>query len=199
MTCCAVCTCVWTSLALPSWEWSSVSERRCWWKPSHKQLVTGTLHQHAIVTALLCPNTACAFPTQLLIQSFAHQPKRRPFDVSLLFPGRQLDKIKAEAQEKGDLGLVAESSRSNQRMMFKPASLTVGGVFKKLKEIGSMSGNSVSHRITFSLEENRFRDNIVFSLFASQYRTQWEKRSVMLMWLCTEQEMIGLPTSEGRG
>ncbi|XP_072219764.1 DNA ligase 1 [Leuresthes tenuis] len=60
--------------------------------------------------------------------------------------GRQLDKIKAEAQEKGDLGLVAESSRSNQRMMFKPASLTVGGVFKKLKEIGSMSGNSAMNK-----------------------------------------------------
>uniref|UniRef100_A0A673KQE4 DNA ligase n=1 Tax=Sinocyclocheilus rhinocerous TaxID=307959 RepID=A0A673KQE4_9TELE len=58
--------------------------------------------------------------------------------------GRQLDKIKAEAQEKGDLGLVAESSRSNQRMMFAPANLTAGGVFNKLKEIANMSGNSVS-------------------------------------------------------
>ena len=62
-----------------------------------------------------------------------------------------MDKIKAEAQEKGDLGLVAESSRSNQRMMFQPASLTAGGVFRKLKEIASMSGNSVSQGITFSL------------------------------------------------
>lgn len=60
-----------------------------------------------------------------------------------------MDKIKADAQEKGDLGLVAESSRSNQRIMFQPASLTAGGVFRKLKEIGSMSGNSVSRRITF--------------------------------------------------
>lgn len=67
-----------------------------------------------------------------------------------------MDKIKAEAQEKGDLGLVAESSRSNQRMMFQPASLTAGGVFKKLKEIAGMSGNSVRRRfrqgqIMFSL------------------------------------------------
>uniref|UniRef100_A0A3Q3XKK8 DNA ligase n=1 Tax=Mola mola TaxID=94237 RepID=A0A3Q3XKK8_MOLML len=62
--------------------------------------------------------------------------------------GRQLDKIKAEAQEKGDLGLVAESSRSNQRMMFQPASLTAGGVFRKLKEIASMSGNSSSASLT---------------------------------------------------
>ncbi|KAJ8272672.1 hypothetical protein GJAV_G00092040 [Gymnothorax javanicus] len=56
--------------------------------------------------------------------------------------GRQLDKIKAEAQEKGDLGLVAESSRSNQRMMFAPANLTAGGVFGKLKDIAKMTGNS---------------------------------------------------------
>lgn len=55
-----------------------------------------------------------------------------------------MDKIKAEAQEKGDLGLVAESSRSNQRMMFAAANLTAGGVFNKLKEIANMSGNSVS-------------------------------------------------------
>lgn len=56
--------------------------------------------------------------------------------------GRQLDKIKAEAQEKGDLGLVAESSRSNQRTMFTPPKLTVSGVFNKLKEIAKMTGNA---------------------------------------------------------
>ncbi|XP_047662549.1 DNA ligase 1 [Tachysurus fulvidraco] len=60
--------------------------------------------------------------------------------------GRQLDKIKTEAQEKGDLGLVAESSRSNQRMMFAPANLTAMGVFSKLKEIGNMSGNSAMNK-----------------------------------------------------
>uniref|UniRef100_A0A6Q2X3T3 DNA ligase n=1 Tax=Esox lucius TaxID=8010 RepID=A0A6Q2X3T3_ESOLU len=60
--------------------------------------------------------------------------------------GRQLDKIKAEAAEKGDLGLVAESSRSNQRIMFQPASLTAVGVFNKLKDIGNMSGNSAMNK-----------------------------------------------------
>lgn len=55
-----------------------------------------------------------------------------------------MDKIKAEAAEKGDLGLVAESSRNNQRIMFQPANLIAGGVFNKLKDIGNMSGNSVS-------------------------------------------------------
>lgn len=76
-----------------------------------------------------------------------------------------MDKIKAEAQEKGDLGLVAESSRSNQRMMFQPASLTAGGVFKKLKEIASMSGNSVSSGMTFSLGEKKKIN--VFTLLVS--------------------------------
>ncbi|KAG8434160.1 hypothetical protein GDO86_012509 [Hymenochirus boettgeri] len=56
--------------------------------------------------------------------------------------GRQLEKIKAEAQEKGDLGLVAESSRSNQRTMFTPPKLTASGVFSKLKDIAKMTGNA---------------------------------------------------------
>ncbi|XP_040280263.1 DNA ligase 1 [Bufo bufo] len=60
--------------------------------------------------------------------------------------GRQLDKIKAEAQEKGDLGLVAESSRGNQRTMFTPPKLTVPGVFNKLKEIARMSGNAATNK-----------------------------------------------------
>ncbi|XP_052262495.1 DNA ligase 1-like isoform X2 [Dreissena polymorpha] len=57
--------------------------------------------------------------------------------------GRSMEKIKADAQEKGDLGIVAENSRSNQRTMFQPASLTVPAVFQKLKEIATMTGNSV--------------------------------------------------------
>uniref|UniRef100_W5M103 DNA ligase n=1 Tax=Lepisosteus oculatus TaxID=7918 RepID=W5M103_LEPOC len=60
--------------------------------------------------------------------------------------GRQLDKIKAESQEKGDLGLVAESSRSNQRMMFTPPKLTATGVFGKLTDIAKMTGNASTHK-----------------------------------------------------
>uniref|UniRef100_A0A8C3SLZ3 DNA ligase n=1 Tax=Chelydra serpentina TaxID=8475 RepID=A0A8C3SLZ3_CHESE len=56
--------------------------------------------------------------------------------------GRQLDQIKVEAQEKGDLGLVAESSRSNQRTMFTPPKLSAAGVFSKLQEIARMTGSA---------------------------------------------------------
>ncbi|XP_038608622.1 DNA ligase 1 isoform X1 [Tachyglossus aculeatus] len=56
--------------------------------------------------------------------------------------GRQLDAVRAEAAERGDVGLVAESSRSTQRTVFAPAPLTVTGVFAKLKEIAKMVGNA---------------------------------------------------------
>lgn len=55
--------------------------------------------------------------------------------------GRSMAQIKSDAQTTGDLGIVAEQSRSNQKMMFTPAPLTVAGVFLKLKEIANMSGN----------------------------------------------------------
>ncbi|XP_077866367.1 DNA ligase 1-like [Saccoglossus kowalevskii] len=62
--------------------------------------------------------------------------------------GRSLDKIKIDTAEKGDIGLVAESSRSNQRTMFAPPKLTAYGVFTKLKDISSMTGNaSMSRKI----------------------------------------------------
>ncbi|XP_032823289.2 DNA ligase 1 isoform X2 [Petromyzon marinus] len=56
--------------------------------------------------------------------------------------GRQLDKIKAEAQEKGDLGIVAECSRSTQRTMFTPPKLNATTVFSKLKDISRLTGNT---------------------------------------------------------
>nr|XP_056719027.1 DNA ligase 1 [Euleptes europaea] len=56
--------------------------------------------------------------------------------------GRQLDQIKAEAAEKGDLGLVAESSRSTQGTMFAPPKLGAAVVFSKLQAIGRMTGSS---------------------------------------------------------
>ncbi|KAM3821578.1 DNA ligase 1 isoform 1-T1 [Vipera latastei] len=56
--------------------------------------------------------------------------------------GRQLDQIKAEAAEKGDLGLVAENSRTTQGTVFAPPKLGAAAVFGKLQAIGHMAGSS---------------------------------------------------------
>lgn len=56
--------------------------------------------------------------------------------------GRTLAQIKADVQEVGDLGIVAEGSRSNQRTMFQPPPLTVPNVYSKLKEIAQMTGHA---------------------------------------------------------
>lgn len=57
--------------------------------------------------------------------------------------GRTLAQIKADVQTVGDLGIVAEGSRSNQRTMFQPAPLTVSNVYTRLKEIAQMTGSAV--------------------------------------------------------
>ncbi|XP_075220977.1 DNA ligase 1 isoform X2 [Lycorma delicatula] len=56
--------------------------------------------------------------------------------------GRSIAQIKADVASTGDLGIVAEQSRSNQRVMFKPAPLTVRFVFEKLKDIAQMTGQA---------------------------------------------------------
>ncbi|XP_026540023.1 DNA ligase 1 isoform X2 [Notechis scutatus] len=56
--------------------------------------------------------------------------------------GRQLDQIKAEAAEKGDLGVVAENSRTTQGTVFAPPKLGAAAVFGKLQAIGHMAGSS---------------------------------------------------------
>lgn len=58
--------------------------------------------------------------------------------------GRSLAKVREEAAETGDLGIVAEQSRSSQRMMYQPAPLTVRGVFERLTEIAKLTGNAVN-------------------------------------------------------
>ncbi|XP_031314853.1 DNA ligase 1 isoform X3 [Camelus dromedarius] len=56
--------------------------------------------------------------------------------------GRQLESVRAEATEKGDVGLVAESSRSMQRLMLPPPALTAAGVFAKFRDIAQLAGNA---------------------------------------------------------
>ncbi|XP_031241251.1 DNA ligase 1 isoform X3 [Mastomys coucha] len=56
--------------------------------------------------------------------------------------GRQLEYIRAEVAEKGDVGLVAENSRSTQRLMLPPPPLTVSGVFTKFCDIARLTGSA---------------------------------------------------------
>ncbi len=54
--------------------------------------------------------------------------------------------VKADAAKMGDLGAVAEASRGCQRTMFRPAPLTVQGVFAKLKDIAQMQGHAAMNQ-----------------------------------------------------
>lgn len=60
--------------------------------------------------------------------------------------GRTLDAIKKEVHVKGDLGMVAESSKTNQKMIFAPPKLLLCNVFAKLKQITQLSGQSVQSK-----------------------------------------------------
>lgn len=51
--------------------------------------------------------------------------------------------VKSDVKKTGDLGIVAEKSKSNQKTMFKPTRLTVKSVFDKLKDISEMTGQAV--------------------------------------------------------
>ncbi|XP_018057253.1 PREDICTED: DNA ligase 1 isoform X2 [Atta colombica] len=56
--------------------------------------------------------------------------------------GRTLAQIRTDVQEVGDLGIIAENSKSNQRTMFQPAPLTVPNVYSRLMEIAQMTGHA---------------------------------------------------------
>ena len=60
--------------------------------------------------------------------------------------GRTEGDIKKRLAEEGDLGKIAEMSRSSQRTLFQPAPLTVAGVFAKLREIASMTGKASTQK-----------------------------------------------------
>ncbi|KAH9810674.1 ATP-dependent DNA ligase [Melampsora americana] len=56
--------------------------------------------------------------------------------------GRTPTQVKADFKKVGDLGLVAQNSRSTQKTMFKPKILTVNSVYQDLKTIATTSGHS---------------------------------------------------------
>ncbi|KAI4611026.1 uncharacterized protein J4E87_010629 [Alternaria ethzedia] len=60
--------------------------------------------------------------------------------------GRNLQQIKSDQNEIGDLGLVAAKSRSKQPTMFKPKALTIEGVRKGLMGIATVEGQGAQGR-----------------------------------------------------
>ena len=56
--------------------------------------------------------------------------------------GRDMKQVKAEYVKCGDLGTIARDSKGSQRTLLQPKSLTVPHVFKTLKEVAQISGNS---------------------------------------------------------
>jgi hypothetical protein len=70
-------------------------------------------------------------PTQI------HPPHKKALAEAT---GRKEAAIKKDYEDKGDLGAVAAASRSAQKVLFKPAALSVAGVFKKFREIALASG-----------------------------------------------------------
>jgi len=60
--------------------------------------------------------------------------------------GRSAKSIKTDIEKQGDLGNVAQMSKSNQKTLFKPKPLTVPAVFKGLKEIAMFTGNQSQTR-----------------------------------------------------
>lgn len=71
-------------------------------------------------------------------------PHALPCSSASAPPGRQLESVRAEAAEKGDVGLVAESSRSSQRLVLPPPTLTAAGVFARFRDIARLTGSAVS-------------------------------------------------------
>ncbi|KAH9456035.1 hypothetical protein Pst134EB_012254 [Puccinia striiformis f. sp. tritici] len=56
--------------------------------------------------------------------------------------GRSIAQVKADFKKVGDLGSVAQNSRTTQKTMFKPKLLTVNSVYQDLKTIATTSGHS---------------------------------------------------------
>ena len=60
--------------------------------------------------------------------------------------GRSTRDVKAAVHKLGDLGMVAEASKSTQSVLFTPARLTVKKVFTNLLAIANMSGNKSQNK-----------------------------------------------------
>eukprot|EP00026_Physarum_polycephalum_P001905 Phypoly_transcript_01908.p1 GENE.Phypoly_transcript_01908~~Phypoly_transcript_01908.p1 ORF type:complete len:972 (+),score=243.78 Phypoly_transcript_01908:40-2955(+) len=84
--------------------------------------------------------------------------------------GRTANSIKEELQRVGDLGLLAQTSKSSQRMMITPTPLTIRKVYKTLQDIASESGHSAMNK-----KKERMKGLLVA---CKDCETQWIIRSL---------------------
>ncbi|KAI4471205.1 dna ligase 1/3 family member [Holotrichia oblita] len=94
--------------------------------------------------------------------------------------GRTLSQIKSETQATGDLGIVAEQSRNNQRTIIKPAPLTVRGVFEKLKEIAKMSGQTDANEAEIKVQVCVFMFDLLYLNGEPLVKKQFGERRSLL-------------------
>ncbi|KAI8916019.1 ATP-dependent DNA ligase [Gorgonomyces haynaldii] len=67
--------------------------------------------------------------------------------------GKSTQAVKSLYESKGDLGLVAQSCKSSQQVMFQPKALTTQSVFKMLKDISNMSGKDSQSRKVSTIQK----------------------------------------------
>ena len=61
--------------------------------------------------------------------------------------GRTMSALKADYDQVGDLGLIAQQSKSNQKLMITPPPLTIRAVYRRFLDIAKLTGNSsMSHK-----------------------------------------------------
>lgn len=60
--------------------------------------------------------------------------------------GREVSHLRKEYHVEGDIGVIAQKSRSKQRVMFKPKRLTVSEVWKGLNDIAKSEGSNSQQR-----------------------------------------------------
>lgn len=77
--------------------------------------------------------------------------------------GKTSSVIKKEIEDNGDIGIVAQTSRSSQTTIIKSKPLTVSSLFKTLLEISQTTGHSVIIFLIFLFA------SLLFSLFLSLF------------------------------
>ncbi|KAI7875765.1 ATP-dependent DNA ligase [Lichtheimia hyalospora FSU 10163] len=98
-----------------------------------QQTPNALLHTLYMCINKLCPDyegLELGIGESLLVKAIAQSTGRKP------------EKIQEDYSKTGDLGTVAENSKQSQRTLFAPKPLTVQHVFKTLKEIAQITGQS---------------------------------------------------------